>query len=80
MACPVSPGCVIEQIELQAKLLNYFLGSNKSNINVLVASGLRAEKFPRSIRHLEFWSECKPAVSISNFARALILDLNFVDH
>jgi len=22
-----------EQIELQAKLLNYFLGSNKSNIN-----------------------------------------------
>jgi len=23
----------IEQIELQAKLLNYFLGSNKSNIN-----------------------------------------------
>ena len=24
---------VIEQIELQAKLLNYFLGSNKSNIN-----------------------------------------------
>ena len=25
--------CFIEQIELQAKLLNYFLGSNKSNIN-----------------------------------------------
>jgi len=26
--------CVLnEQIELQAKLLNYFLGSNKSNIN-----------------------------------------------
>ena len=25
----------IEQIELQAKLLNYFLGSNKSNINQL---------------------------------------------
>ena len=24
---------VIEKIELQAKLLNYFLGSNKSNIN-----------------------------------------------
>jgi len=24
---------MIEQIELQAKLLNYFLGSNKSNIN-----------------------------------------------
>jgi len=24
---------IIEQIELQAKLLNYFLGSNKSNIN-----------------------------------------------
>jgi len=24
-----------EQIELQAKLLNYFLGSNKSNINQL---------------------------------------------
>jgi hypothetical protein len=24
---------VVEQIELQAKLLNYFLGSNKSNIN-----------------------------------------------
>ena len=24
---------VLEQIELQAKLLNYFLGSNKSNIN-----------------------------------------------
>jgi len=24
---------VYEQIELQAKLLNYFLGSNKSNIN-----------------------------------------------
>jgi len=24
---------LIEQIELQAKLLNYFLGSNKSNIN-----------------------------------------------
>ena len=23
----------LEQIELQAKLLNYFLGSNKSNIN-----------------------------------------------
>jgi len=49
---------------------------------VLDASGLRAEKFPRSIRHLEFWSECKPAVSISNFARALISDssFNFVDH
>jgi len=30
----VSHGChIIEQIELQAKLLNYFLGSNKSNIN-----------------------------------------------
>ena len=26
---------VFEQIELQAKLLNYFLGSNKSNINQL---------------------------------------------
>jgi len=26
------PG-IFEQIELQAKLLNYFLGSNKSNIN-----------------------------------------------
>ena len=26
-------GQVFEQIELQAKLLNYFLGSNKSNIN-----------------------------------------------
>jgi len=25
----------LEQIELQAKLLNYFLGSNKSNINQL---------------------------------------------
>ena len=25
--------CTVEQIELQAKLLNYFLGSNKSNIN-----------------------------------------------
>jgi len=24
---------MLEQIELQAKLLNYFLGSNKSNIN-----------------------------------------------
>ena len=24
---------ILEQIELQAKLLNYFLGSNKSNIN-----------------------------------------------
>ena len=24
---------IYEQIELQAKLLNYFLGSNKSNIN-----------------------------------------------
>jgi len=24
---------LFEQIELQAKLLNYFLGSNKSNIN-----------------------------------------------
>jgi len=24
---------LIEQIDLQAKLLNYFLGSNKSNIN-----------------------------------------------
>jgi len=24
---------MVEQIELQAKLLNYFLGSNKSNIN-----------------------------------------------
>jgi len=27
---------IIEQIELQAKLLNYFLGSNKSNINQFV--------------------------------------------
>jgi hypothetical protein len=26
-------GIFYEQIELQAKLLNYFLGSNKSNIN-----------------------------------------------
>jgi|AntRauMFilla1563_2_1112583.scaffolds.fasta_scaffold16488_1 hypothetical protein len=26
---------MVEQIELQAKLLNYFLGSNKSNINPL---------------------------------------------
>ena len=24
---------ILQQIELQAKLLNYFLGSNKSNIN-----------------------------------------------
>jgi len=29
----VLAGLEIEQIELQAKLLNYFLGSNKSNIN-----------------------------------------------
>jgi len=27
---------MVSQIELQAKLLNYFLGSNKSNINQLV--------------------------------------------
>ena len=37
-----------EQIELQAKLLNYFLGSNKSNINQSHSSarleGLRAER------------------------------------
>jgi len=26
-------GYFLEQIKLQAKLLNYFLGSNKSNIN-----------------------------------------------
>jgi len=32
--CPASiMTCIVEQIELQAKLLNYFLGSNKSNIN-----------------------------------------------
>ena len=30
-----------EQIELQAKLLNYFLGSNKSNINQSLSSTLR---------------------------------------
>jgi len=29
----VNAKIVVEQIELQAKLLNYFLGSNKSNIN-----------------------------------------------
>ena len=29
---------ILEQIELQAKLLNYFLGSNKSNINQKPAS------------------------------------------
>ena len=29
----------IEQIELQAKLLDYFLGSNKSNINQYVRLG-----------------------------------------
>jgi len=28
---------LLEQIELQAKLLNYFLGSNKSNINQSVS-------------------------------------------
>ena len=32
--CPTLKDTLIhEQIELQAKLLNYFLGSNKSNIN-----------------------------------------------
>ena len=31
-ALPALPA-ILEQIELQAKLLNYFLGSNKSNIN-----------------------------------------------
>ena len=30
-----------EQIELQAKLLNYFLGSNKSNINQCVCACVR---------------------------------------
>jgi len=33
----------IEQIELQAKLLNFFLGSNKSNINQGLLTG-RARK------------------------------------
>ena len=32
-----------EQIELQAKLLNYFLGSNKSNINQLASEAMRDE-------------------------------------
>jgi len=31
---------ILEQIELQAKLLNYFLGSNKSNINQKLCSDL----------------------------------------
>jgi len=31
-SCTAGPW-IFEQIELQAKLLNYFLGSNKSNIN-----------------------------------------------
>jgi len=30
---PFPAAALNEQIELQAKLLNYFLGSNKSNIN-----------------------------------------------
>jgi len=33
----------IEQIELQAKLLNYFLGSNKSNINQSVEENLQSQ-------------------------------------
>jgi len=31
---------LLEQIELQAKLLNYFLGSNKSNINQYIDTDL----------------------------------------
>jgi len=34
---------VIEQIELQAKLLNYFLGSNKSNINQTTHRAVRGQ-------------------------------------
>ena len=34
-----------EQIELQAKLLNYFLGSNKSNINQCLLDPLHTIKF-----------------------------------
>jgi len=34
-----------EQIELQAKLLNYFLGSNKSNINQNTRGGVKVMKF-----------------------------------
>jgi len=36
----------MKQIELQAKLLNYFLGSNKSNIN---QSGLGTEQTLRPV-------------------------------
>ena len=34
----------IGQIELQAKLLNYFLGSNKSNINQIVVGPFEEEE------------------------------------
>jgi len=39
-AAQLSFPVVFEQIELQAKLLNYFLGSNKSNINQCTAASL----------------------------------------
>jgi len=42
----LSPEELTEQIELQAKLLNYFLGSNKSNINLnhLVSPSCHGDK------------------------------------
>ena len=42
---------VYEQIELQAKLLNYFLGSNKSNINQLMV-------------HTRAWPRISPSTKI----------------
>jgi len=44
-----------EQIELQAKLLNYFLGSNKSNIN--------QSKKEKNITEKQSWTAAGPLQS-----------------
>ena len=55
LGTPVPKKSYLEQIELQAKLLNYFLGSNKSNINQnsgsLLMSPYEAERTLDSPRH-----------------------------
>ena len=46
---------LFEQIELQAKLLNYFLGSNKSNIN---QSAGASAPIPRMLAHAQGRTLC----------------------
>jgi len=55
---------ICEQIELQAKLLNYFLGSNKSNINQKAAAGI--ERCP-DFSCVEWHGDCDDTTGCVSF-------------